>query len=617
MRGFLFSFLFSLMCFSAQAQVSEVLCEGIVDTLSFTPVAGATSYSWTKNGQPIVGSSFFLFFNEVMSSDAGTYIRTANPGGETTTFSVTVQTKPTITTQPMSASLYTGERYTLSIVPSNYSQVQWFFENSSTPTNASENYTIPSFSSTFAGDYHAKVFFNGACSNRHIRSNDATLTLNLCPKFTQPLPSVVRACVGDSFQIVLTGENLTNPNTQITWYKDGKAIPFQIFRTYNVVRTSNQDSGLYYADVKSSSCPTIASTVTRVVLSRMPEIIVQPSDAVRPCDGIGATLKVVANYSGAFQWFNNDIPILNATNPEYKITALSRTGYNKFYVKINGNPPCGAIASDTVFLRLFDTTNIQTLKHPSTSQFNLKPICEDKQGFLYYGLNDSTSYLGIKRRNNFVYTPTINVTSDEVFIPASFRNNYNGHVFGSRYINIFSDSVAKLPIEVKFTLDNQDSLNLEVYRNYLFSLAAQENARIQFGNFGYQMFMISNNRVFSNNYLKSIDFPFPFNYSFNSTASYKQRVGFKEVNLVGVSIKDGSIVNAISYKWTPSNSISESNELDFVVLINNIVSDQKLNLSIKEYLKQGQIQVFDMMGKLIVSKELLHIYPQDIQIDLS
>lgn len=164
-------------------------CSGQTLTLTSTPVIPGATYSWTKNGSPIAGSTATITIPNVDNTHNGTYQVTVTSGSCTGTASlaVTIQPQETITVPNVSACRNTGNQY-LTISGSNNGLYTATYVSgpanillgSGTTPSASIGYNT---TSAPVGTYVYQICSTGACpacANVTITMNDvATPKLNI------------------------------------------------------------------------------------------------------------------------------------------------------------------------------------------------------------------------------------------------------------------------------------------------------------------------------------------------------------------------------------------------------------------------------------------------------
>ena len=120
------------------------------------------TYQWFKNGQAIANAiSNTLVLSSITPTDAARYVVVATGTCDlrtvSDTVSLSVATRPSITTQPTGDTLETGERLVLSIVATDAGTVQWFRNDVPIKDANTTTYSVSSVKKSDAGFYTARV----------------------------------------------------------------------------------------------------------------------------------------------------------------------------------------------------------------------------------------------------------------------------------------------------------------------------------------------------------------------------------------------------------------------------------------------------------------------------
>ncbi len=278
---------------------SQTVCEG--SNVTFSVVAGGSgiSYQWRKGGVNISGATASAYsLTNVSTADAGNYDVAVNGtcGNLTSgTASLTVNTKPAISVQPVNQSVCLGANVTFSVTATGTSiTYQWRKGGVNIAGATSSSYTIAAVAAGDAGNYDVVV--SGTCPPAAI-SNAAALTIIPSPAITtQPANQTVFVGQNVTLSVVATGSGLT-----YQWRKGGVNIAGATGSSYTISNVAVADAGNYDV-VVSGTCapPVISSTATLTVLTIA--INTHPADRA-VCVGANATFSVLA--SGAnltYQW---------------------------------------------------------------------------------------------------------------------------------------------------------------------------------------------------------------------------------------------------------------------------------------------------------------------------
>ncbi len=302
----------------------------------FVNIAGATSSSYTKAGITVAMNGYTY---QVIVTGA------CAPPVTSSVATLTVDAPPTITTQPVSATVCEGANATFTTVATGASVTyQWQentgsgFVNIAGATSAS--YTKTATTAAMSG-YTYQVIVTGACSPP-ATSNVATLTVNTPPAITTQ-PAAVTLCDGANatFTVVATGTGLTyqwQENTGSGFVNIAGATS----ASYTKAATTAAMNNYQYQVIITGTCsPAITSSAAILTVNSIPFILTQPS-SVTTCVGTNAIFNVMATGSGlTYQWQENtgsgfvNIPGASSSNYTKTAVTLAMSGY-QYQVIVTG-----------------------------------------------------------------------------------------------------------------------------------------------------------------------------------------------------------------------------------------------------------------------------------------
>lgn len=267
--------------------------------------------------------------------------------GSTTSSSalLTVNSAPTITTQPQNVSGCTAGNATFSVTATGSSltyQWQLSTDGGATFNNiggaTSSSYTQTGLTLAMNG-YQYHVIITGICPVSPITSNNATLSVVTALSITGQ-PADVTVCEGSPATFTVTASGAGSYQWQLstdggtTWNN----IPGATGSSYNIPATTAAMSGNRYRVQITGPCGNGTSNAAILTVNTLPTITSQPSSATL-CAGSNNTFSVTATGTGiTYQWqlslsgcagpWNN---IAGATSSSYTLTNINagqnNTGY--------------------------------------------------------------------------------------------------------------------------------------------------------------------------------------------------------------------------------------------------------------------------------------------------
>src|SRR5438105_873363 len=181
-------------------------------TATFTVTATGTaplSYQWQKNGTTIGGATAASYTTPATTTgnDADQYtVVVSNAAGSVTSRAAAltvsaVLVAPTITTQPASQTVSTGQRATFTVTATGTAPLSYQWQKNGTVIGGATaaSYTTPATTASDTGDQFTVVVSNAAGS---VTSSAAALTVSTTPLpptiTTHPISQTERACQNDT-----------------------------------------------------------------------------------------------------------------------------------------------------------------------------------------------------------------------------------------------------------------------------------------------------------------------------------------------------------------------------------------------------------------------------------
>ena len=313
-------------------------------TATFTVVASGTaplSYQWSKNGAAIAGATGASYTTPAtVSGDNGSTfsVQVSNSAGSQTSnaATLTVNSPPTITTQPHNQTVTLGSTATFSVAATGTAPLsyRWSKNGRAISGATSSSYTTPATVSSDNGSTFTVRVTNVAGSQT---SSAATLTVTsgtVAPSITtQPQSQTVTVGATATFSVVATG---TAP-LSYQWSKNGTAINGATSSSYTTPVTVSSDNGSTFTVKVSNSAGSQTSTAATLTVNVPAQITTQPQNQTVTV-GAMATFSVVATGTAplSYQWSKNGSAISGAVGSSYTTPATVSTDNGAtFTVKVS------------------------------------------------------------------------------------------------------------------------------------------------------------------------------------------------------------------------------------------------------------------------------------------
>lgn len=344
---------------------AQTACVG--SSASFT-IAGsgspAPTLQWRKNTVNIGGATgTTLSIASVSAGDAASYdcVVTNSCGSvPSNAVSLTVNTAPSIGTQPTAQTACVGSPATFTIAASGTPTptLQWRKNTVNIGGATSPTFTIPSVSAGDAASYDCIA--TNSCSS--VTSNAVSLTVRTSPTFdTQPTAQT--ACVGSpaSFTVAASG----SPAPTYQWRKNTVNIGGATSPTLTIASVLPGDAASYDC-VATNVCSSATSTAVNLTVNTAPSFGTQPT-AQSACVGSPATFTVAITGTPAptLQWRKNTVNIGGETGPTLTIASVA-PGDAASYDCVATNS-CNTAISASVALTVQTAPEITTAPTPQTA----------------------------------------------------------------------------------------------------------------------------------------------------------------------------------------------------------------------------------------------------------
>ena len=326
--------------------------------------SGATSATYTT---PSTTTSMNGYQYQVLVTKSGcSQGTTSNPA------TLTVQAKPTITTQPSSQTVCEGSTAAFTVAATGSGLTYQWRQSTNGGTSWSDIsgqtsaiLTLTSVT-TSMNSYQYRVVVTGTCGT--VTSNPATLTVNPTTSITtQPLSPTV--CQGSTaaFTVAATGSGLTyqwqlSTNGGTSW----SDISGQTAATLTLTGVTTSMKSYQYRVVVTGTCGTVTSNAAILTVQVSPSVTIATPDTQLnysgKCPTLGATVTSGGPGPFSYQWYNSIGAISGATSATYS-ACTAETYYlrvtntssicvspnsNSIIIKARVAPVCGISGPDSL-----------------------------------------------------------------------------------------------------------------------------------------------------------------------------------------------------------------------------------------------------------------------------
>jgi polygalacturonase len=335
---------------------------------SFTVVPNGTlplSYQWYHNtNTPVAnGTNATLTLTNVRDADAGSYsVVITNSFGSVTSAvaTLTVNTPPSISTQPAGLTVVPGQNATFTVVADGSQPLyyQWYNNDTSTPLSGatSTTLTLTNVQSGDAGNYFV-IVSNTIAS---VTSSNAMLIVNTNPVAPVFILQPVSLTVREEDNATFTGAAVGTQPITYQWNFNGAPISNATSNTLNLTGVQLSDGGNYTVIAANSIGATTSSVAVLTVVPIIPPLPVIPTNQFQITD-YGAVGDGVTD---------------NTTAIQNTINAASAAGGGTVIVPLAAPPStylCGPIAlANNINLQINGGAMLQMLPYgswPGTSTF--------------------------------------------------------------------------------------------------------------------------------------------------------------------------------------------------------------------------------------------------------
>jgi uncharacterized protein YqkB len=280
------------------------------------------------NGGVISGQgSNTLTLSSPTSADAGSYdvviSGTCTPGVTSNAVTVTINTAPSITTQPAApAATCSGSGIqTISVAATGTGLTYSWRKGGVAVINGgvisgqgTNTLTLSSPTAANAGSYDVVV--SGTCTPG-VTSSAVTVTVNTAPSITTQPATPAATCAGSGTQTISVAA--TGTGLIYSWRKAGVAvtnggvISGQGTNTLILTNPTPADAGSYDVVISGTCTPGVTSNAVTVTINTAPSITTQPAAPAATCSGSGIqTINVAATGTGlTYSWRQGGVAVIN------------------------------------------------------------------------------------------------------------------------------------------------------------------------------------------------------------------------------------------------------------------------------------------------------------------
>ncbi len=359
---------------------AQTLCLGQNGTLSVTASGANLNYQWRFNGNPIAGAtSSSLSLSSVTITQAGNYDVVISNNCNTITSAtvfVTVNTAPTIISQPQSATVCQGGLVTFGVnfsgTPSAY---QWRLNGNIVPGANSPMFTIPSAQQSDEGNY--TLDYTTSCGV--LTSQIAFLDVQVTPSFIQQ-PVGATICEGQALNLSVQTQGDAD---YYQWYMNSSPIVGATSSSYTLPSATSAQAGTYTVIAGNNVCNNSALSQDAVVQVNTAPIFSQQPVGGTYCQGDVVTLSPqFANNVTNFEWLYLGSPVPGGNGSVLTLNNIQPTQAGTYVLYAENQ--CGGVYSSLA--------NIQV--NPSYQQTIQQTICfGDSYAFDGNNLTQSGTYV--------------------------------------------------------------------------------------------------------------------------------------------------------------------------------------------------------------------------------
>ena len=279
---------------------NPTVCQGVATTIGFTAASGYT-YAFLPNNAGISDTSSFNPTVTITAPQVFDVLVTdpANNCTSTVSISVTVDSLPVITSQPLAQTLCEGSPLSLNIVANHAATYQFSLNGGAVGTaSATGNYSVASVTQADAGNYTVQVAGLGACASQTAISSPIAIGVDARPVFTMQ-PQGVTVCEGQPINLAGNATGASAFQYALNGTPQGFAGPDN---TLSIAQAAVSDAGTYtLLAYGSGACSTVPTTSADALVT------VNPLSFTLPANNATVTLTMANGEAAGFLNSNCEI----------------------------------------------------------------------------------------------------------------------------------------------------------------------------------------------------------------------------------------------------------------------------------------------------------------------
>jgi hypothetical protein len=314
-----------------------VVCQGDDYNVYSVPFDSSVTYTWNYSGSgaTILGTGNLVTINfDTLATSGVLSVTATNSCGTTaaTTYSITVNQLPRVTSSPVNATLCAGGDTSFTMTATGTGLTYHWQVNTGTGFNdlvdnatysgsATATLHLTAVDSAMNG-YQYRAYVTGTCYPGDT-TGVALLTVNTAPALgSQPVNTIVCAGSNATFSVAAVGTALTyqwEMNDGTGWTNVPAAAPYSGVNSNTLTitaATAAMNGYQFRLDIAGTCAPAITTNAATLSVNFAPYITIQPASSTTACTNAPADISVTAIGAGlTYQWqVDNGTGFANITN---------------------------------------------------------------------------------------------------------------------------------------------------------------------------------------------------------------------------------------------------------------------------------------------------------------